>query len=328
MRPRPTRRGWAVAAVAVVALALGWLFGGRSLNVVVMPAAVAFLLTGVYVARYDRPTVTRTAPQHGHQDETRTVELVLDSRRAYPVTLTETLGDGLRGPTRHETVADGRELAYELELAERGAHAIGPLRIVATDPLGLWTRRFSYGRTHEVVVFPRVHALRDTASFLTGYIGVTDERGQFDSIREYQRGDPLRDVNWRASAKRPDDLVVTTFAGEGATNRVVVAAESPGPRADSVAEAAASVACHLLDAGISVGVVTPTGELRPATGDPHRRTLLAHLARLDRGTLSPSATRDGDIHVRAPESGGHVEIATDGHARRYGEFVGAREVES
>jgi len=328
MTTRPTWLGWAVAGVAVAGFALGWLFGGRSLNVVVVPAAVAVVFTGILVARYDRPTVVRTSPEHGHQGEVREVELVVDARSSYPVSLVESLDDGLRGQARHETVADGRHLTYDVTFAERGEHAIGPLSMTATDPLGLWRRTFFYRRIDDVTVFPRVHDITEGADLLTGYIGVTDERGQFDSLREYQRGDPLRDVNWKASAKRPGDLVVTTYAGEGATNRVTIAAEAIGPRADSVAEGAASVACHLLDAGISVGLVTPDGEVSPATGEPHRRTLLGHLALLGRGPLTGNRKRDADIVIRAPASGGNVEISAGEHAQRYREFVGARRAES
>ncbi|GAA0651358.1 DUF58 domain-containing protein [Salarchaeum japonicum] len=326
MSVRPTRRGWGVLAVALAGFALGWLFGGRSLNVVVMPAAAAFVLTGVYVARYDRPSVTRTVPEHAHQGETRTVDVAVDARHEYPVTVRETLGEGLLGNGLLETVADGREVSFEVELADRGEHGVGPTELVAIDPFGLWTRTFRYSQVDRVTVFPRVHDLTDTAGLLTGYIGVTDERGQFEGLREYQRGDPLRDVNWRASAKRPGDLVVTTFAGEGATNRVVVAADAGGGRADAVAEAAASVVAHLLDAGISVGVVTAAGSVSPATGDAHRRVVFGHLAALGDGRLPRGADEDADIVVRSAAQ--RVEISAGDRARRYRDVVGARRAEA
>ncbi|QDX40025.1 DUF58 domain-containing protein [Salarchaeum sp. JOR-1] len=326
MSARPTRRGWAVAAVALAGVALGWLFGGRSLNVVVMPAAAAFVLTGLHVARYDRPTVTRTAPEHAHQGETRTVAVSVDARHEYPVTVRESLAEGLVGDGVLETVADGRESSFEVELGSRGEHVVGPTELVATDPFGLWTRIFRYARVDRVTVFPRVHDLTDTAGLLTGYIGVTDERGQFEGLREYQRGDPLRDVNWRASAKRPGDLVVTTFAGEGATNRVVVAADANGGRADAVAEAAASVVANLLDAGISVGVVTPDGSVSPATGDAHRRAVFTQLARLDDAHLGRERVADADIAVRSTAE--RVEISAGDRTRRYRDVVGARRADA
>ncbi|SEW12557.1 DUF58 domain-containing protein [Halobacterium jilantaiense] len=325
MAARLTRRGRAVAAVAVLALVLGYGFGGRSLNAVVVPAAVLLVAARVYVAYVPEPDVERIAPREGHQGERRTVELVVDAERSYPVTLREQLADGLRGDTVHSVEADGRTVAYDIELVHRGVHAVGPCRARATDPFGLWAVSFLVADPNSVRVFPRVHSLDDTAALLTGYVGITDEREQFAGVREYERGDPLRDVNWKASAKRPTgDLTVTEFVGEGASDRVTIAAEARGPRADSVAEAAASVATHLLDAGIAVGIATPSGRLDPAHGDPHRRRILGVLAAFEQGHLRRRYRDEADIFVHAPESGEHVSVTVDGEDHRYAEFVGSR----
>jgi uncharacterized protein (DUF58 family) len=320
-----TRRGRVVAGVAVLGVLLGYGFGGRSLNAVVVPAAVLFAATRLYVAYAPEPHVERITPREGHQGEHRTVELVVDADRSYPVTLREQLGDGLRGDTVHHVETDGRTVSYDVELAHRGVHAVGPCRATATDPFGLWTVSFLVADPKSVRVFPRVHSLDDTAVLLRGYVGITDEREQFAGVREYERGDPVRDVNWKASAKRPSgDLAVTEFVGEGASDRVTIAAEARGPRADSVAEAAASVATHLLDAGIAVGIATPDGRLDPAHGDPHRRRILGLLAGFEQGHLRRRYRDEADIYVHAPESGEHVSVTVDGEDHRYEEFVGGR----
>jgi uncharacterized protein (DUF58 family) len=310
--------------VAVLAVVLGYGFGGRSLNAVVVPAAVLLVASRLYVSYLPEPYVERVTPREGHQGERRTVELVVGGERSYPVTLRERLGDGLRGDTVHHVETDGRTVAYDVALAHRGVHAVGPCRAEATDPFGLWSVSFRVADPQSVRVFPRVHGLEDTAALLSGYVGITDEREQFAGVREYERGDPLRDVNWKASAKRPTgDLAVTEFVGEGASDRVSVAAEARGPRADSVAEAAASVATHLLDAGIAVGVATPDGRLDPAHGDPHRRRILGVLAAFEQGHLRRRYRDEADIVVHAPESGEHVSVTVDGEDHRYAEFVGS-----
>lgn len=319
-----TRRGRAVAAVAVLGLVLGYGFGGRSLNAVVVPAAVLLAASRLYAGTVPEPDVERVAPREGHQGEHRTVELFVDAARSYPVTLREQLADGLRGDAVHRVETDGRAVAYDLSLAHRGVHAVGPCRATATDPFGLWEVEFVVAEPDAVRVFPRVHGLDDTAALLTGYVGITDEREQFAGVREYERGDPLRDVNWKASAKRPTgNLAVTEFVGEGASDRVTIAAEARGPRADSVAEAAASVATHLLDAGIAVGIATPDGRLDPAHGDPHRRRILGVLAAFEQGHLRHRYRDEADIFVHAPESGEHVSVTVDGEDHRYAEFVGS-----
>jgi uncharacterized protein (DUF58 family) len=318
-----TRRGQVAAAAAVLGVVLGYAFGGRSLNAVVVPAVVLLAATRLYVARLPEPDVERVTPREGHQGERRTVELFVDAARSYPVTLRDKLGDGLRGENVHRAETDDRTVAYEITLAARGVHAVGPCFVTATDPFGLWTVEFTVTDPQGVTVFPRVHSLEDTAALLTGYVGITDEREQFAGVREYERGDPLRDVNWKASAKRPGgDLAVTEYVGEGATDRVTIAAEALGPRADSVAEAVASIATYLLDAGISVGVVIPEGKLDPAHGDPHRRRILGLLAEFEQGKLRHRYKEEAEIFVHAPESGQHVSVSVGDEDRRYEEFVG------
>jgi len=318
-----TRRGKTVLAVAVLGVALGYAFGGRSLNAVVVPAAALLGVTRLYVETFPEPSVERTAPSEGYQGDRRTVELVVSAARPYPATVRDRLSGSLRGDSERDAETDGRTLTYDVTLSERGVGAVGPCSVRATDPFGLWAVGFVAGTQERVTVFPRVHDLRDTAALLSGYVGVTDDREQFAGVREYERGDPLRDINWKASAKRPAEFAVTEYAGEGAADRVVVGAEALGPRADSVAEAAASVAVHLLDAGVAVGVATPAGSVEPAHGDPHRRRLLAALAEFERGRLPPSRREAADVIVHAPESGEHVTVTVGGTDYRYAEFVGS-----
>jgi len=323
MRPRLTRRGRAVLAVAVVAFLMAWGFGGRSLNAVVVPAVALLAVGGVSVWRLDRPTVTRRAPEYGHVGQAKPVALALDSGRSFAATVRDGVPTGLTADATIETVAGEDELGYDLELSSRGVHTLGPIRVTASDLFGLWERTFYYGDTTAVVVFPRVRPLAETATLLSGYVGLTDEREQFDGLREYERGDALRDVNWKASAKRPaGELFVTKFVGTGSTDRVTLAAEAATHRTDSVAEATASVAVHLLDAGLAVGLVTPQGRIDPGTGDEQRRRLLALLARLERGRLRSLHARDADLVVRAPPDGGHVQVDVAGGVHRFDELVG------
>jgi uncharacterized protein (DUF58 family) len=324
MQTALTRRGQVVLAVALLGLVLGYGFGGRSLNAVVVPALALLATTWLYVRSYPDPEIERVTPREGHQGERRTVELRVDAARPYPVTVTDKLGDGLRGDSEQAAETDGRWLTYDLELASRGVHAVGPTRVEATDPFGLWRTEQITGDAKRVTVFPRVHSLASTAALLTGYVGLTEEREQFDGVREYERGDPLRDVNWKTSAKRPNELAVTEFVGEGATNRVVVAAEALGPREDSVAEATASIATHLLDEGVAVGITTPVGTLDPAHGDPHRRRVLEMLARFGRWKIRSRRKEEAEIVVRAPQSGEHVSVTVGDSAHRYEEFVGGK----
>jgi uncharacterized protein (DUF58 family) len=318
-----TRRGLAVLGVLVAGVAAGHLFGGRALNAVVMPAAALLVVGAIGVSRVEAPRVERVSPANGFTGERFQVELAVEGADGpVAVRVSDTLSDGLDGETATATVADedGRTVSYEVTLAERGVHTIGPVAVTATDVFGLWERTFAYEATDDVVAFPRVHPLYEGADIISGYVGLSEEREQFDGVREYERGDALRDVNWKASAKR-NEFVVTEYAGEGATNRVTVAVERVSrEHADAVAEAAASVVVYLLDAGLSVGLAVPGDRIDPGNGTDHRRRVLARLARF--GSGGPPVDANGaDVTIGAGAGGARVGV--DGSSRSFGDLVAA-----
>lgn len=319
--PSLTRRGQVVLLVAVLGFTMGHLFGGRDLNAVVVPAGALLAATGAYVATIGDPDVERDAPTYGHQGDERTLRHRLTGTRAVPARLIDRHDDGIHGDTVTHRMADGDWTETTITLRDRGVHTIGPATIELTDPLGLWTTTVHHHRTHRVTVYPRVHPLGHTAALLEGYIGVTNEREHFDGVREYRPGDPVRDVNWKASAKQQGGLAVTEYAGEGSSNHVTVVAEAIGPRTDGVAEAAASIVAHLLDNGLAVQLITADATIPAGNGDPHRRSVLEALARLDRGRVRRRHRESADILVAAPETGEHVEVTVGTDNRRYAELV-------
>lgn len=315
--------------MALVALASGLVFGGRALNAVFMPAVALLGITYFTASRISRPSVQRRVPDDGTAGDTISVKLDVDADRPIALSITDELDQGVSGDASFKTITTHDTLRYDLRLEERGTHVLGPVRVTATDVFGLWSRSYQFSITDTVIAFPQTYPLYESARLLEGYLGLTNEREQFDSIREYKRGDALRDINWKHSAKVPDTLVVTEFAGEGATQTVTVGVDPTGARVDSAAEATASVALHLLDAGVAVGLVTPKGRLSPARGDPQRRQVLTALARLEREGLPPERARESDVLIRAPEDGSHIGIAVEGGMTRFGELVaGTQEPEA
>lgn len=316
-----TRRGRFVVLVTVGAFTMAWLFGARSLNAVVM-SGVALLAVGwVSASRIDTPAIDRRVPETGTMGDSVRVHLDIDAESSVAIHLADELPDGLAGDSTFDTIAEHDTLTYACRLVDRGEHTIGPIRARATDVFGVWKREFLFSQTDRIIAFPRVYPLYESARLLAGYVGLTDEREQFDSIREYERGDALRDVNWKHSAKLPNQLVVTEFAGEGATQQVTVAVDPAGARVDSAAEAAASVATHLLDAGLAVSLVTPRNTLGHGRGDEQRRQVLTALARLDRDSLTVDQVQSADILVRAPSDGSHVGIGVEGGMHRFAELL-------
>jgi len=315
----------AVGAALVMSLA----FGTRTLDVVYITGGALLAVTAVGVARLSRPEAVRRAPEYGAVGDSLAVELEVEAEKPVSATVRDDHNDGIEADAHFVTVADGRPLEYDAHIRKRGVHRLGPLAVAVGDVFGLWQRVFTYEKTHRVVAYPRVRPLYGSAGLLSGYVGLTEERGQFDGIRDYERGDALRDVNWKASAKRPDELVVTEYAGEGASSSITVAIEAGSDaRADAAAEAAASLIVHLLNGGLSVGVVTPRQEIGPGAGESHRRTLLEALARLRMGSVDATAREEADASVRAPTGTDYVTVSFGANRHRFQELVGrAEEVE-
>ncbi len=111
---------------------------------------------------------------------------------------------------------------YTLRPVERGVYAFGDLIVFAGSPLGLIARKYSYDRAQEVPVYPSFLQLRkyDLMAFtnrLFEYglkkirrIGHTME---FEQIKDYVMGDDIRNINWKATAKK-GQLMVNQFQDE------------------------------------------------------------------------------------------------------------------
>jgi len=154
------------------------------------------------------------------------------------------------------------------------------------------------------------------------------------------RGDALRDVHWKSSAKR-GDLMVREFTAEADPDQVrVVAGVDPGSEganteratasepttaageaadtaddaADTMAEAAATVCLSLLRGGASVALTTPSGRVEAAPGAT--RPLLDHLAVAGAG---PVPTREADVAVVADAESASVRF--DGREHRLEELT-------
>lgn len=111
---------------------------------------------------------------------------------------------------------------YGIRPTERGSYSFGSLNVFASTPLGLLARRFQFDQAAEVPVYPSFLQLRkyDLIAFsnrLFEYglkkirrIGHTME---FEQIKDYVRGDDIRNINWKATAKR-NQLMVNQYQDE------------------------------------------------------------------------------------------------------------------
>lgn len=309
---RLTRRGWFVAALVAGAIVSGALFGPRGLNAIAAPGVVALAAAFVRVARIDRPAFDRELPSRGQRGETVPVTLELAADTPFSAHVRDDVGEGLAatGNERDVAVAD-TELTYDLHLEARGERSVGPATVEARDVLGLIAKEFEFTTRHELLVRPRVYALAGPrrADLVTLYGGSSDDRQEFDHLRLYRRGDPVRDIHWKSSAKQPtDDLVVKTFAADESTRAVELAGEAAAGHDDAMASALASIAVDLLDEGIRVGITTPGGRLEPRGGADQRGRVLDHLARVGAGRLPEPDAERAEVRVESTADGTRVYL--------------------
>ncbi|WP_255170705.1 DUF58 domain-containing protein [Natrononativus amylolyticus] len=328
---RLTRRGWGVVGVVAFSLLMAAQYGSRSLNAVVAPLIVVLLAAFITVYRAEKPLIDRHPIEDGFIGETRRVGLRTEVAGPTAAVVRDAVGDGLTpvdgGNVAETTLLDGETYEYEVRLEARGEHAVGPLSVAVGDLLGLAETRFEYGRTTSVLVYPRIYDLhggaRHDLRLLADAVRDAD-REEFDHLREYARGDSLRDVHWKSAAKRADgELVVKEFIADGAVGNAEVAAECTPGKADEMAAAVASVGTYLLELDIAVGVSVPDGARAPDTGRRHHRDLLALLAVAGAGELDDRTRKGADVLIQADATG--VVVCVDDHEIPFERLYGSSE---
>ncbi|RRA99127.1 DUF58 domain-containing protein [Larkinella rosea] len=115
-----------------------------------------------------------------------------------------------------------KTLRYELRPTKRGEYNFGAVNVYAMTSLRLLKRRFQFSQDKLVAVFPsylqmRQYELLAISNRLTE-IGIKKVRRighsmEFEQVRAYNRGDDVRTINWKATARR-SDLMVNAFRDE------------------------------------------------------------------------------------------------------------------
>ncbi|HSV38589.1 MAG TPA: DUF58 domain-containing protein [Nocardioidaceae bacterium] len=226
-----TLTGWVVAAAGVAGLVAGSIFSWAELLVLGVAGLAAFALSLVAV-RIPRggsytltagPTRTTTGGRLGARVDVRAGRLPLVSPE-------------LRIPTgpslyrvRLPLLGAGRGHLESVEIAavRRGVHEIGPAKRVTGDPLGICRTLTRVTGTVEVFVRPLTTPLGSLAPGMVNDLeGVPSDQLSvsdlaFHALREYVRGDDLRHVHWKSSA-RADRLLVRQYQETRRSSAVVL----------------------------------------------------------------------------------------------------------
>lgn len=181
---------------------------------------------------FDRVTFTARLGEHrAFIDEDVPLSLSLENRKLVPLPWYEwrlTLADHIRVRDEHLIAqavpgyswllrrgALGWYQRHDWEFAVhagvRGYHQFGPVAIRSSDLLGIFPHVHEPLGTENLIVFPRVVPLQDLG--LPGDRPFGERKGRdrvfedplrISGLREYRPGDPLRRIDWKATARRGD----------------------------------------------------------------------------------------------------------------------------
>ncbi|TWP29075.1 DUF58 domain-containing protein [Apibacter muscae] len=115
-----------------------------------------------------------------------------------------------------------KEYTYQIHPTKRGVYKFGKLNVYAESILGLVKKRYIFEEGKDIAVYPSFLQLQkyDLLAFTNRLheYGVKKIRKvgntmEFEQIRDYVYGDDIRNINWKATAKR-NQLMINQFQDE------------------------------------------------------------------------------------------------------------------
>ncbi|HET6531143.1 MAG TPA: DUF58 domain-containing protein [Actinoplanes sp.] len=308
-----TTRGRSFLAAAAAAGVSAFILGERDLLRVAVLLAALPLLAAAYVgrSRYKLACTRSLDPVRAPVGSSARVILRLQNLSRLPTgtllledRLPYALGSRPRVVLERLGPHQASSVAYTVRADVRGRYPVGPLVIRLTDPFGLCEMTRSFPSVDRLIVIPQVVPL--PAVRLAGeYAGTGDSRarsvavhGEDDAAtREYRRGDDLRRVHWRSTA-RTGELMVRREEQPWESRATVVLdtrdhahhGEGPAASFEWAVSSVASIAVHLRQAGYKLRLVTGEGTDVDATEVGGESVILDTLADV-------RTSRQGDISV-------------------------------
>lgn len=232
-------------------------------------AALAGLVAVSYLVPLStvrRLSVTRHSPDEAFEGVPVAIKTDVVNHGRIPrflITVEDNLARGGGGTIVWLPGGAARSIVYDTVLP-RGIYATAGLSAGTGAPFGIWSKKkredagaglIVYPKYEEISTFPLLEAM--SSPFET----VHERRGVgsgFDYLgtREYRRGDSMRVVHWRSSARR-GELVVKEFEEEKSTPVSIVIdralGSEKGPTGDSTLDAAARATATLANYCLKAG---------------------------------------------------------------------------
>jgi uncharacterized protein (DUF58 family) len=286
------------------------ILGLASLQRDVMILAIP-LLVCLFVAILQRPddiklTVTREiSPDYAPQGTPITVKLTIYNQgdAIDELSLWDILPEGVRKIEGKASAvgyleSQGRmELQYTVE-ANRGEYRAYETRVYVRDFLGLFESTHIYQTSPRLLIhprYPKLERIKIRPPQTRGFAGpIAARQGgsgiDFWMVREYQAGDPQRQVNWKLAARSDQELYTNIFEQERVADVGIIldsrqrvnVVTAQGSLFEYSVRAAASLAENFLDDGNRVSLLiygSGLGRVFPGYGRFQRDRILKALAR-------------------------------------------------
>ncbi|MBM7557371.1 DUF58 domain-containing protein [Halanaerobacter jeridensis] len=190
----------------------------------------------------------------------------LEFNEAVPVKLHSSLTSQITSLAPQEKVSQ----QYTLKGKERGLYNLGVCKGQLGDGLGLVEKKFTFDTGQQLIVYPQVFPLEDLG--LPSRIAFGDliwpqkiyrDPTSFRGLREYQKGDQIKDVYWPATASL-NQLMVKEYESTIAVENLIFlnlkqqdyGVKNLSIETELAIEVAASVAKYLVDCNQTVGLAT------------------------------------------------------------------------
>lgn len=172
-------------------------------------------------------------------------------------------------------------LTYTLDSLPRGEHFLHAVRFSIGDFLGLYEKEATMSSPMKITVFPTYQELNYKHLeyvFTQGQVGSTKKRQREHSvvsgIREYQPGDQLSWINWKATA-RTSEIMTKEFEEQRSRDTLLLLDEQVSPFFEEAIVLTASLVHALIKRGMDVGLAsTGSREVVPARGGSKQRRKL------------------------------------------------------
>ncbi len=287
---RPSRRAWTtpvgrgVLLLGLMACAL-LVANTNATMLALLIAAASVWLTGSLFVR-NRPALqhlSRSAASWVIEGESLTVELDLRLTRPLGGVLLEEVFPGEWVNLRW-LKAGNHLLRYSLIAPRRGLYQRESLRLRSRDLLGLREQHLDWPLSVRLLVLPRSEALEQWSllnwlrpGFQSSHSD-PDRSGQgeeFYRVREYRPGDPLRTIDWKATARARTPIVrefsqaqeergITLLLHLG--TQALCTGNARQTNVEAAVRAAASLGRHCLENQQTVRLVSPSKLPDRATG--------------------------------------------------------------